>query len=64
MFSDQHELNQAQKICDVELKNLEALNDLSEVVKSKLSRAALPLPNIEVIASDLNISVRTLRSDV
>jgi len=61
IFSDQHELNQAQKICDVELKNLEALNDLSEVVKSKLSRAALPLPNIEVIASDLNISVRTLR---
>ena len=61
MFSDQHELNQAQKLCDVELKNIEALNDLSEVVKSKLSRAALPLPNIEVIASDLNISVRTLR---
>lgn len=61
IFSDQHELNLAQKICDVELKNLEALNDLSEVVKSKLSRAALPLPNIEVIASDLNISVRTLR---
>ena len=61
IFSDQHELNQAQKICDVELKNLESLNDLSEVVKSKLSRAELPLPNIEVIASDLNISVRTLR---
>lgn len=61
IFSDQHELNQAQKLCDVELKNIEVLNDLSEVVKSKLSRAALPLPNIEVIASDLNISVRTLR---
>ena len=61
LFSDQHELNQAQKLCDVELKNIEALNDLSEVVKTKLSRSTLPLPNIEVIASDLNISVRTLR---
>lgn len=61
IFSDQHEFSQAQKLCDLELKNIEALNDLSEVVKSKLSRATLPLPNIEVITSDLNISVRTLR---
>jgi AraC-like DNA-binding protein len=61
LFSDQRELFQATRVCDHELNNIESFNDLSEVIKSKLIQSRLPLPNIEVVASELNLSIRTLR---
>ncbi len=60
-FSNQNESDQASEICKEELKAIKVYSDTSELVRLKLSQSSLPLPNIDMIASSLNISGRTLR---
>ena len=61
LFSNQDESHQASEICREELKAVKDYSEISELVRLKLSQSSLPLPNIDVIASSLNISARTLR---
>ena len=61
LFSNQDESHQASEICREELKAVKDYSEISELVRLKLSQTSLPLPNVDVIASSLNISARTLR---
>lgn len=61
LFSNKGESDQASEMCKEELSAIKTYSDISELVFLKLMQSSLPLPNLDVMASILNVSGRTLR---